>query len=65
MSWGKRLGPWVQSFSEQRGEVEVLVPRGSLTNDATKHVMSGYFITSWIITLLKINVRGFQRGEFH
>ena len=43
------------------------MPRGSLTNDATKLVMSGYFITSWIITLLKINIRGFQRfqrGEF-
>ena len=57
MSWGKRLEPCVQSFSEERGKVEVLVPRGSLTNDAPKLVLSGYFITSWIITLLKASVR--------
>ena len=67
MSWGKRLEPCVQSFSEQRGKVEVSVPRGSLTNDAPKFALLGYFITSWIITLLKASVRGFQRfqrGEF-
>ena len=39
--------------SEQRGKVEVSVSRGSLANGVTKLILSSYFITSWIITLLK------------
>ena len=39
--------------SEQRGKVEVSVSRGLLANGVTKLILSSYFITSWIITLLK------------